>query len=130
MRRASFAPLMIAALLGWTCQAADVPVGSDQNGKTITVAPGDSIVITLSGNPTTGFQWTVAGKPGPALEQVGEVEYKPSAARPGVVGSGGAFVVRFKAAEAGQATVKMAYARSWESVPPAQTFEVTVVVQK
>jgi inhibitor of cysteine peptidase len=100
------------------------------DGKKVAVAVGEYLVISLSGNPTTGYSWKSAAPPGDALKPVGEPEYAQTPGRAGMVGVGGTFVFKFKAVKPGKAEVKLAYARPWEKdKPPAKTFAVPVEVE-
>jgi predicted secreted protein len=48
---------------------------------------------------------------------------------PALVGQGGEELWTFQPLKAGSATIEMMYARPWESVPPAQRFNISVTVQ-
>ena len=103
-------------------------VASD-NGKTVAAQVGQQITITLKGNPTTGYLWSVAGFSSNAVEQVGEVEYRRDEAGKHRVGSGGVFAVTFQAARPGKSTVRLEYRRPWEKdVDPIEKFNVTLDV--
>jgi inhibitor of cysteine peptidase len=105
-----------------------VAITDKDAGKSITLAVGQELTLSLESNVTTGFAWEVAGLNTAVLEQVGEPEYK--APQSGLVGAGGVQLFRFKAKAAGQAELKLNYRRAWEKdVPPAKTFTVTVVVK-
>ena len=109
-------------------QAADpVNISESDAGKTIELKKGDTLVVSLEGNITTGFNWEMAA-PGPAnLKQIGEPEVTPTS---GLVGASGTIVLKFSAVQTGQATLKLIYHRAWEKeVPPEKTYEVTVVVK-
>ncbi len=96
-------------------------------GKTIELQKGSTLLVALEGNATTGFNWAVAD-PAPAiLQQVGDVQVTPTS---DAIGAPGTMVLKFSAVQTGQATLKLAYARSWEKgVAPEKTFEVMVVVK-
>ena len=56
-------------------------------------------------------------------------EYTPDKKDSKQVGGGGVFRFEIKGVAAGSSTLQLVYRRSWEKdVPPAATFEVTVVV--
>ena len=101
------------------------------NGKTVTLKVGDEMQVMLAGNPTTGYTWTTSPSDADkaVLQQQGDVAYAQQSTDPSVVGAGGTFTFTFKAAAAGQAAMKFDYARPFESVPPIQTFAVTVIVK-
>jgi len=108
----------------------DIVLDKQANGKTVTVAKGQRIVIRLAGNPTTGYSWALAKLEGDAVEQVGKVQYEPKRVPRGIVGSGGTFRFTFKAVKLGKATLRLAYRRPWEKKkPPAETFTLTVQVK-
>ncbi len=104
-----------------------VAVGSSFNGKTVQLNVGQPLEITLDSNATTGFKWTLLDGTDPAiLEQTGQSYIGP---KTDLVGAGGQESWDFKALAKGQTTISMSYARPWESVPPVQTFTLTVNVQ-
>ncbi|MCE5324880.1 MAG: protease inhibitor I42 family protein [Planctomycetaceae bacterium] len=137
--QACLAPL--AAATQPAAQAADKSAGKsaekpaalmvldDQNGKSVELVVGQSVVIRLKGNMTTGFAWHLGKVEGDAAKLLGKIEYEPDPAR-GRVGSGGTFVTTFEAVKVGQATVVLEYKRPWEKdTPPAKTFKLTMQVK-
>ena len=106
-------------------------LGEADNGEAFAVAVGDTIKVMLPGNPTTGFEWTsaVSDEDAALIEQQGEAEYVAESTDPTVVGSGGMYTFTFIAADKGEALLKLEYARSFEDVPPEQTFEVTLTIE-
>jgi inhibitor of cysteine peptidase len=99
------------------------------NGKQITLKPGDILTLTLESNPTTGYSWQVMEIDNAVLVLDGDPEYKRSSGSEGLVGAGGTETFRFKVVGAGEASLGMGYMRPWESVPPVETFEVRVVIK-
>ena len=92
-------------------------------GDTISVKVGDSFVIALAANPTTGYSWTAAVNPNATYVSSTQVT---SSTLPG---AGGTQQLTFRATAAGSSTLVLNYARSFETgVPPAQTqsFPLTV----
>ena len=105
-----------------------VRVSEKDFGRTITLRTGDMLNVRLTGNPTTGYNWSVADG-SEILKQLGDPEFE-SAAR-GLPGAGGKVTIRFRAVKPGKTVLKLAYQRLWEkSVPPIATFQVTVIVKK
>ena len=100
------------------------------NGGSIALANGGTLIVTLTSNPSTGFAWSVAD-PSPAqLALQGEPQYVPPGSTTPVVGAAGAQVFTFKAMSTGEAKLTLNYARSFEpGVPPNKTFTVTVTVR-
>jgi inhibitor of cysteine peptidase len=124
--RPASAPATTAAATSGT---ATLAIGEADNGKTLHLANGKTAAISLPGNATTGYSWSVTKIDGTALEQAGAVQYVPDRARPGMVGSGGTSVATFRAVKPGTSTITLGYARPWETgTPPAKSFTITLVV--
>ena len=106
-----------------------VRVGATQSGGTVHLTPGQSLEVLLASNPTTGFSWSVDEMDTTVLTKTSS-DYKPQSQDPLVVGSGGHDEWRFTAIAPGRTPLKMVYARTWESKQPADTFELTVIVDQ
>jgi predicted secreted protein len=101
-------------------------VGIAWNGKEIKLRSGDTLVVRLAGNETTGFRWAIVSRP-KALKLVGSTY---STSPPGRIGQGGTFSFRLSAL-GGRGTLKLAYRRPWEKgKPPAQSFSIEVQVER
>jgi predicted secreted protein len=110
-----------AALAGRT-----VTIGASSNGKSLSLKPGDRLVVRLPGNPSTGYRWDVARLPA-SLRALG-TSYETRKTTPPMAGQGGIFVYRF-AARPGRGTLRLVYHRPWEKQAPAlKTFFVGVTV--
>jgi inhibitor of cysteine peptidase len=79
----------------------------------------------LPENPTTGYRWTVTQADSRLLKSTSDDFLQSGDA----VGGGGARVFRFTATGAGEASLSLALARSWESGTPRQQFSIRVRVQ-
>ena len=129
--------VMMVAVLG-ACGSKDEGSGGTAAAGEVTVTAsgpaavkvGQTLVITLASNPSTGFSWTISGAPDSAvLTQDGDISY--TATNPDVVmpGSGGSETVRFTATAAGTTTIVLDYRRPWETdVPPVETVTIDVTV--
>lgn len=98
--------------------------------RTIDLAPGDAVTVSLASNPSTGFSWTEAAliADPTVLEQV-EATWT-EAENKGMMGAGGSQVWTLKALRQGTTTVRMEYSRPWEGGEKAVwTFELTVTVK-
>jgi len=96
--------------------------------KEVKVTPGNTVVVTLCSNPTTGFKWEL-GKitDKDVLENVDNKYISPE--ETGLVAASGKEVWTFKALKKGESTVSLEYSRSWEGGEKAEwKFSVTVVV--
>lgn len=118
---------LVLILLGVSCtaRAETVNVGAAQSGASIDLRVGDTLVVRLDSNPSTGFDWAVVGSTAPALD-LSERTYTTGGT---ALGAAGTVTYRFRAAAEGSTQLVIRYARSWESVPPERTFELTVRVR-
>jgi inhibitor of cysteine peptidase len=121
------AALLVAGLAGCGSSGTVITIGEQEAGKEIHLHRGDTLVIMLDGNVTTGFNWLPAQQYSAVLSQVGEPEVTPESAQ---LGAPGKIVLRFSAVGLGTTLLHLDYRRSWETgVAPEKTFEVTVVVE-
>lgn len=131
MKKTLTAVVLLSLLLAGTAGCAppkEVKVRADDNSRQIELRKGQTMVITLEANPTTGYTWEVE-KPldEGGLRQVGEPEFKPES---DLIGAPGVQTLRFEAVNAGQTTLNLVYHRPWEEdVEPLETFSVQVVVR-
>jgi len=121
-----------------TAYPSEVHLTDADNGSTVKLGRGGTLIISLESNPSTGYSWSFAGLAGPELELVGEPQYVPptSTATP-VVGAAGTQVFTFRATGTGMppagtpAIVQLAldYKRGFEpDATPAQAFRITVEI--
>jgi inhibitor of cysteine peptidase len=97
-------------------------------GARVTLARGQELIVTLDGNQTTGFRWSLS-RAAPELVQVGEATYVARATDGRQTGSGGLTTFRFRAEAAGTSSLAFSYRRPWEAnIPPVKTvrFEIRV----
>ena len=105
----------------------EVKLDAGDAGSQVELNAGQTLVVSLEGNPTTGFTWEAAELDEQVLRQVGEAEFKPET---DAIGSGGVQTLRFETVNSGHTTLNLVYLRPWEEdVEPAETFSVQVVVR-
>ena len=110
------------------CSGKVMRIGVDQSGGSVELEAGDTLVIELEGNPSTGYNWQVEEINLEVLEQVGEPEFKSDNAM--LVGSGGMISLTFRAVGAGNSPLALVYLRSWEEgVEPIGVFTLDVIVK-
>ena len=93
-------------------------------GDAISVSNGDSFVIALEANPTTGYSWEAEPNTNVEFVKSKQVQGTSNAMR-----AAGTQQLTFKAVKAGSSTLTLNYLRPFEQgVPPVQTedFDVTV----
>jgi len=104
----------------------DLPVYTG-NDSSIEAQVGDSFLIRLDSNPTTGYSWELADDYSQAVIELVESTYQaPETQRKG---AGGQDLWQFKAVGTGNTRINLRYRRVWEEgVPPikTQSFEVEV----
>ncbi len=122
--------LLLALPLATGCspQQQEVKASIDDNGREMQLKKGQTLVVTLEGNPTTGYSWEAAEPlDEQVLRQAGEAEFK---AESEALGAGGVQILRFEAVNAGRFTLKLVYHRPWEEgVDPLETYSIEVVVR-
>jgi inhibitor of cysteine peptidase len=101
-------------------------VDETNNGQTVSLNEGERLMVALSGNVTTGYEWEVEEAPdGSVLEFVEGVDYLSFSS---LLGAPGTFLFRYEAKTTGRGNLSLRYHRPWESVPPLQTFSVFIAV--
>ncbi|MEC3954681.1 protease inhibitor I42 family protein [Nocardia sp. CDC153] len=106
-----------------------VKVGADSDGKDVSLAVGQGLIVTLDANPTTGYAWVVADLDQNVVKQNGSPEYQQDPNPNGMVGVGGKSVLNFVAAAPGSTKLNLAYERAWEQgVEPAKRFTLNLTV--
>jgi len=130
---------LIAMMVGLTAcgtsskGAADPPktvnLEASDAGRTVSLRPSDTLVVTLESNASTGFAWALTGKPDAALLELVSSDYvAPTAtATPMLVGAPGEEVWRFRATGEGSTTLELTYRRA-SGETAGQPFRVTVQV--
>jgi inhibitor of cysteine peptidase len=132
--RVAVALLVLATLPLTACGAKDEPAEGGRTfdltaadaGRTLTLRPGDEIVVTLDSNATTGFAWQIDTKP--AAEVLDLVKSEYVAPETELVGAGGQEIWRFVATGRGSTDIAMTYARGFSGETAGEPFGLTVVV--
>ncbi len=108
--------------------SSNLSVDNSYSGKQVELSVGQSLVVTLDSNASTGYSWSLAqNSDGSVLNKTGNQYIAPQTT---LVGASGKEEWTFKALKKGNSTISMEYKRSWETgVAPAKTFDLTVVVK-
>ncbi len=112
--------VLVLGLMGCRKSEPIVITQADHAGE-VRVSQGAEVEVVLPGNPTTGYEWTVADTDATRLPLV-DSSYKPSAER---IGAGGHYRFQFKAVASGEVHLELIYKRAWEA-EAAESFRVTV----
>ena len=109
---------------------AEVQLTDVDDGTSVQLANGGTLIIALPSNPSTGYSWSVAESSDPQLELQGEPAFVPAGSTTPVVGAGGTEVFTFEAVDTGTATLTLGYRRPFEpNASPEDTFSITVEIQ-
>jgi predicted secreted protein len=105
----------------------EVALTDADNGTTAEVAKDGKVVVSLKGNPTTGYDWLPDGAAPPILRKEGENSYKADST---AIGSPGVLTLTYKAVQTGEGELKLKYMRSFEpTATPQQTWSAKIVVK-
>jgi len=124
--------LLTVLILAIGCSTSkEVKVIASVSGSQVELKKGQTLVIILESNPTTGYQWEVIECNDSILQQKGKAEFKSSdTSNHPSSGKGGTETFHFNAQSAGNGTLKLVYHRSWEKeVEPLRTFTLQVKVR-
>jgi len=110
--------------------AKEVRLNDGDNGKSVKVAAGGTVTLTLEANATTGFSWTRADKVDKNILKLERNDYLQNANPGGMVGVGGRTVIVYRALKPGKAKIELTYMQPWEPDSEFNTdYTVTVEVE-
>jgi len=118
------AAAMLLGTLPGCGRAEPVEIDAAADGTTIRLAPGATLRLTLAENPSTGFRWRLIADGAPVLQASGDA-YTSSGTMPGAPGL---HRWEFRAAQPGEAPLRLEHLRPWEKVPPVESFAVAIRV--
>ena len=94
-------------------------------GTTVDAGVGDTVVVSLDANATTGYEWQFTAGDTFTIEKS---EYVSDPNTENVAGAGGTQVVTLKVTKAGTSDLTGTYVRPWETPSPSPAAEMTVTV--
>jgi len=97
-----------------------------QTGTTVDAAVGDTIVVSLDANATTGYSWELTAGDTFTIESS---KYVPDPSPSNVAGSGGTQVVTLKVTKAGTSDLTGTYRQQWNSPSPNAQPDFSMTVQ-
>ena len=113
-----------------TAAAKEVNLGDKDSGKTVKIAVGGTVTLTLNSNATTGFSWTGADKVDKNILKLEKDDYIENNHPAGMVGVGGKTVIVYRALKSGKAIIDLTYMQPWEPDSKFNTnYTVTVEVE-
>ncbi len=119
---------ILLALIPLFMGCKEISLSMDDSGKTITVAPGTVIKVTLTSNSSTGNSWHKISYDKSLLMQEGEQVYEKS--NTGLTGAPGKVIYAFKALKSGETDLYMEYGAAYsKNNEPVKVFKVKIVVK-
>jgi len=103
----------------------NVDLGEESNGREISLNVGDTVILRLPENPTTGYRWTLEKDGSPVCSKIGDSFVPPADSRPG---SPGTHEWRFRAEKPGAAAVEMRLIRKWNGDSATRSFALRLLV--
>ena len=117
--------MVVLGVIGMANAFTTVYLEKKHDGDIVKLAPGDTIIITLKSNPTTGYSWNVVDIDFSILKP-GKTEFRPQS---NLLGAPGQEVLYFTALENGETKLVLGYLRPWEKgEKPLDTFSVIVKI--
>ena len=128
MKTKSLPALILCGFLFTGCGNKQANLDYSTYSGVLTIKVGDTFIIRLESNPTTGYSWNLPEIPSEIVQKISNV-YEPEKTNGNIVGSGGTEIWTFKAISKGNITLTFQYARPWEKdIPPikTETYQITV----
>jgi len=127
MRSAAVMVLLAISILAAACASNALALEAKDDGRKVKIEKGQTLVIALKSNPSTGYLWEAVELDETVLQQKGEAKFK---AQSKLVGAPGVQTFRFEARSTGQTTLRLVHHRPWEKdKAPLETFTVQVTVR-
>ena len=100
--------LLISLALASGCESTgEVALDDQDNGARVELEQGQTMAITLSSNPSTGYSWAQKeGQADDVLAPIGEPTFE---SRSSLVGAGGTETLCFRADRPGETTLELIY---------------------
>lgn len=103
-----------------------IQVTAADQGDELTLIQGDSLILVLESNPSTGYAWEVETVDSPVLQLSGEAVFKADSER---LGSPGKSTLTFNTLNSGTQVLTLIYHRpSVKDAQPKKTFTINVTV--
>lgn len=106
---------------------APLTLGVPDSGKTIHLTVGQTVIVRLAANPSTGYRWQTTTGPDALVLIVMDAGYdRPSSDAPGTPGRAW---WKLRATGVGETSLALRYRRPWAPDERAQEFTLTVIVK-
>jgi inhibitor of cysteine peptidase len=127
----SFIGTLLAGIVFSTAvSAAELRLTEFDEDRAYILHRGDTLLISLPSNRTTGYGWDYLFSIAGLLRQDGEMDYHQAKRGKGMVGVGGTEIWKFMAVKKGETSLCFSYLRPWErSIAPVKTKTWKITVQ-
>jgi inhibitor of cysteine peptidase len=103
----------------------EITLSNVDNGKTLTLKPGQTLTLQLTENPTTGYRWSIV----PFNDQLLKLtDDRFDLSNSSAMGGGGKRVFTFQATRSGQINLNLNQKREWED-SAVESFNLTIEVR-
>jgi len=117
--------VIVARPAGVVVPSGLVELREADRGRTIVLRRGQRIMVSLPANPSTGYQWEIAGLNRNILRPEGHSFRRSSRA----IGSAGADQFYFRASRAGRTELRLYYLRPFSGgIGPANVWRANIIV--
>lgn len=114
---------LVFVLMANSCDVTPIVTEAD-NGRTVVLDVGQTLVIRAQGAPSTGFSWEDVTPAGGIARREGPPTFESGSS---ALGGSGYFVFRFRVVAEGTDTLRFVYRRAFEeATPAAKVLEVRV----
>ncbi|MFH1035894.1 MAG: protease inhibitor I42 family protein [Pseudomonadota bacterium] len=121
--------LVALSLAGCWGGQGKIVVNGDDNPADVKLRRGEPWELSLSANPSTGYQWTLSQPPDKSILALETEAYYPDPQAAGRPGANGRQVFSFRARKSGATALELIYARPWEKdQPPLTRLRYTILV--
>ncbi|MBX7132959.1 MAG: protease inhibitor I42 family protein [Fimbriimonadaceae bacterium] len=121
--------LAVGVLISGQAQADTITIDEGDHRQQVTLDLGDTLVVNLNSNASTGYSWNIAQNNTSLLRPLGRPTYQNSDS--GLMGAGGTQTFRFRAVGAGGEGLRFLYQRpNSGGIQAADTFQVLVVINR
>ncbi|KQN44047.1 peptidase inhibitor I42 [Pseudomonas sp. Leaf48] len=121
-------PIGLALLTACASQPKQNVTVEKQSGCPVKLTSGQTLILTLPSNPSTGYRWAIQDSAGGVLHTLGpEVYRNPEDA--GIVGAAGVSTWRFQAFATGTGRLRLTSQQPWApEVLPVEVFDCAISV--
>jgi inhibitor of cysteine peptidase len=102
-----------------------IMIGENDNGETVSIMKDQSLELSLTTNPSTGYTWQYVQKANPGVLRETRHFLSPQNKKPGAPSLEYWIYIPVNA---GTTSIVLQYSRSWSKEPPLKTFQVNIVV--